>query len=158
MRSWFWQGTLAAAIVLPALSNAAWANDGCSDATLHGEYAFGATLYTPQNFPNGPPAVVTGIKIFDGKGNLIQHDYRGDSGDVAFGTEDGTYSVDPDCTGTMTIHEVPGVVEIDLKIVISNGGNHIHEVVSTLTVGGNAVHPTQTSADDWKVVPEENRQ
>ena len=58
----------------------------------------------------------------------------------------------------MTIHEVPGVVEIDLKIVISNGGNHIHEVVSTPMVGGNAVHPTQTSADDWKVVPEENRQ
>ena len=153
MRSRLFKGVLAAAIVLPALSNAAWAN-GCSDATLQGEYAFGATLYTPRGFPAGPPQVVTGIKIFDGKGNFIQHDYTGDSGDVAFGTEDGIYSVDPDCTGTMTIHEVPGVVEIDLKIVISNGGNHLHEVVSTLTVGGKAVHPTQTSADDWKVAPE----
>jgi hypothetical protein len=151
MRSGFWQGTLAAAIVLPALSNAAWAN-GCSDATLQGEYAFGATLYTP-NGTNGPPQVVTGIKIFDGNGNFIQHDYRGDSGDVPFGTEDGTYSVDPDCTGTMTIQLAPGVV-LDLKIVISNGGNHIHEVVSAVTVGGNAVHGTQTSADDWKVAPQ----
>ena len=152
MRSWPFKGVLAAAIVLPALSNAAWAN-GCSDATLQGEYAFGVTLYTPPGFPNGPPQVQTGIKIFDGKGNFIQHSYRGDSGDVAFGTEDGTYSVDPDCTGTMTIL-VPGVREIDIKIVISNGGNHIHEVVSTLTAGGSAVHPTQTSADDWKVTPE----
>ena len=159
MRSWLWKGTLAAAVMLPTLSGAAW-SDGCSNATLQGEYAFGATLYTP-NGTNGPPQVVTGIKLFDGSGHLVQHDYTGDTGNIAFGTEYGTYSIDPNCTGTMNIKLVPMPapgIELDLKIVISNGGNHIHEVVSALTAFGSAVHPTQTSADDWKVASDENTQ
>jgi hypothetical protein len=61
---------------LPALSGVARAGGtddfGCSKATVKGEYAFGVTDYTL-------PQVVTGIKIFDGNGNLSQRDYIGDS-------------------------------------------------------------------------------
>jgi hypothetical protein len=159
----------AAAIALPTLSGAAWAGGiadfGCSDATLKGEYAFGATAYTPPGFPNGPPEVVTGIKVFDGRGNLTQRDYGGDNlrGDdfSTPGQETGTYQVNSDCTGTMMINlNVPNVPSglssgvIEIRFVISDGGRHIHEVVSaffppfssaTVTV------PTQTSADDWQV-------
>ena len=67
MKSWLFQGMLAAAIALPALSGVARAGDtddfGCSAATLKGEYAFGVTNYTI-------PQVVAGIKIFDGNGNF----------------------------------------------------------------------------------------
>ncbi|HUK06230.1 MAG TPA: hypothetical protein VLX09_00045 [Stellaceae bacterium] len=157
MSKWLWRGVLATAIALPALSGAAWA-DGCSDATLQGEYAFGATLYTPhdtQGMLLPYPEVVTGIKYFDGRGHLKQQDYTGDTGaNTDFGMETGTYSVKQDCTGEMEIILVPGnppLVVLDIKIVISNGGNHIHEVVAALTSFGNPVHPTQTSADDWKV-------
>ena len=49
MKTWFWNGMMAALIALPALSGVAWAggsdNFGCSNATLKGEYAFGATLH-----------------------------------------------------------------------------------------------------------------
>jgi hypothetical protein len=42
MKSWLWQGMLAAAITLTALSGIARAqsndNDGCTNATLKGEY------------------------------------------------------------------------------------------------------------------------
>ena len=83
MKAWFWNGMTAALITLPALSGAAWAGGGddfgCSNATLKGEYAFGATAYTPPNLPDGPLAVSAGIKIFDGKGNLTQRDYRGNA-------------------------------------------------------------------------------
>ena len=80
MKSWAFEGMLAAAIVLPALSGVARADDfACSNATLKGEYAFGVTAYTPPNLPDGPPAVAAGIKVFDGKGNLTQRDYRGDT-------------------------------------------------------------------------------
>jgi hypothetical protein len=174
----FHKGILATAIVLPALSGAARAQNtpplalpppfggtvqagvtddfGCSDATLKGEYAFGVTNYAS-------PLVVAGIKVFDGKGNLTQRDYAGDSVPAEFsppGQETGTYKVFPDCTGSMVINlnalGVPPVTTqggvINILFVISDGGRHIHEVLSKFTPPGSpGPVPTQTSADDWKV-------
>jgi hypothetical protein len=173
MHSWLstrmMAAAMAAAIALPALTCAAWAQDnGCSNATLKGEYAFAVTSYTPPGLPNGPPQVVAGIKTFDGKGNLTQRDYRGDSlrttGQTDFSTEGqetGTYTVNSDCTGSAVINlNVPstpfphGVIQI--VFVISSGGSHIHEVVSKFTPPGfTTPQPTQTSADDWKVGSEQ---
>ena len=115
MKSWLFQGMLAAAIALPALSGVARAGGtddfGCSNATLKGEYAFGVTAYTPPGLPNGPPMVVAGIKIFDGNGNFSQRDYIGDSlrtmNQKDFspkGQETGAYTVNSDCTGSMVIN------------------------------------------------------
>jgi len=168
MTTWISKGMLAAAIVLPALTGAAWAGGGddfgCSNATLKGGYAFGVTAYTPPGLPEGPPSVATGIKVFDGRGGLTQHDYRGNAVPAQFSPaagphqESGTYTVNPDCTGSMQIDlnaPVPvgstGVIEV--LFVISDGGRHIHEVVSEFTPPGSTTgpQPTQTSADDWKV-------
>ncbi len=169
MNSWNFKGMLAAAIALPVLSGAAWAaasdDFGCSNATLKGEYAFGVTSYTPAPPPSPPPTtvVVNGIKVFDGQGNLTQRDYQGDNlagPDFApRGQETGTYQVNSDCTGSMVINlNVPNVPPgtssgvIEIKFVISDGGRHIHEVVSQFTPPfQSAPVPTQTSADDWKV-------
>jgi hypothetical protein len=167
MNSWFLIGLTAAAIALPGLSEAAWAGGssdfGCSNATLKGEYAFGVTSYLASY----PPNVVAGIKVFDGNGNLTQRDYAGDSVPVEFappGQERGTYTVNPDCTGSMVINlNVPGVPAgtssgvINILFVLSDGGRHIHEVVSEFTPPG-ASRPVanQTSADDWKVASEQN--
>jgi hypothetical protein len=170
MKWWLSKGILAAAIVFPALSGAARAGSiddyGCSNATLKGEYAFGVTAYTPPGLPNGPPEVVAGVKVFDGHGGLSQRDYQGDrlrtTGQNDFSTgETGTYTVNANCTGSMVIN-VPvsglstGIIEI--MFVISDGGRHIHEVVSQLTPPGfTEPQPTQTSADDWKVASEQDR-
>ena len=157
MKSWLFQGMLTAAIALPALSGVARAGGtddyGCSNATLKGEYAFGVTNLTI-------PQVVAGIKVFDGNGNLTQRDYIGDSVPAEFapkGQERGTYTVNPDCTGSMVINlNVPGAPPpngvIQILFVISDGDRHIHEVVSQLTPPfSSAPEPVQTSADDWKV-------
>jgi hypothetical protein len=162
MQTWLWRRMLLAAIALPALGGAVRADDyGCSNATLKGEYAFGVTSYTP----NYPPNVVAGIKVFDGKGNLTQRDYGGDSVPADFapqGQERGTYTVNSDCTGSMVINlNVPGVPAgtssgvINILFVISDGGRHVHEVVSQFTPpASSGPEPTQTSADDWKVASE----
>jgi hypothetical protein len=160
MNSWVLKRILAATIALPVLSGAAWGGGtddyGCSNATLKGEYAFGVTNFTI-------PQVVAGIKVFDGNGNLTQRDYIGDSEPADFakpGQETGTYIVNPDCTGSMVINlnafGVPPVTTqggvINILFVISDGGRHIHEVVSELTSpGAPGPEPVQTSADDWKV-------
>ena len=72
MKSWLWKGMLAAAIALPALSGTAWAqstdDDGCTNATLKGDYAFAVTGWS---FPPGQPPTpqfVVGIGRFDGRG------------------------------------------------------------------------------------------
>ena len=169
MNSWVSKRILAATIALPVLSGTAWAGASddfvCSNATLRGEYAFGVTVYTPAPPPSPPrtTVVVNGIKVFDGHGNLTQRDYRGDNlagPDFAPpGQEKGTYQVNSDCTGSMVIHlNVPNVPAglssgvIEIKFVISDGGRHIHEVVSQFTPPFFAApQSTQTSADDWKV-------
>jgi hypothetical protein len=164
MKNWLLRGMLTTAIVLPALAGAAWAGGsddfGCSNATLKGEFAFGVTNLTT-------PRVAAGIKFFDGTGNLTQRNYRGNSSPVEFappGQEKGTYQVSPDCTGSMVINlnqlGVPPVTTqggvINILFVISDGGRHIHEVVSQQTPpGSTGPVPVQTSADDWKVASEQ---
>ena len=163
MNNWLWKGMLAAAIALSALSSAARADSyGCSNATLKGQYAFGVTAYTPPGFPNGPPQVVAGIKTFDGKGSLTQRDYIGDSDQTDFSTgETGTYTINSNCTGSAVINlnvpgSPPGTGVIKVMFVISDGGRHIHEVVSEFIPPFSTRQPTQTTADDWKVESEQD--
>ena len=95
----------------------------------------------------------------DGQGNLTQRDYQGDNlaGDdfAPRGQEAGTYQVNSNCTGSMVIYlNVPNV---PAGLSISDGGRHIHEVVSQLTPPfSSGPVPTQTSADDWKVASEQD--
>ena len=171
MKTSLWKAILVAAVGLSVLSGTAWADgNGCSNATLKGQYAFGVTAYTPPGLPNGPPQVVAGIKIFDGNGHFTQRDYPGDGlramppqTDFAMG-ETGTYTVNSNCTGSMVINlNQPGVPAglstgvIKIMFVISNGGRHIHEVVSEFTPPfSSGPVPTQASADDWKVASDED--
>ena len=160
---------IAACCLAIGLTAHAQADDGkgCSNATLKGQYAFGVTSYPPPGFPNGPPQVVAGIKIFDGKGSFTQRDYMGDSlrtmGQTDFSTgETGTYTVNANCTGSLVINlnvpgSPPGTGVIKVMFVISNGGRHIHEVVSEfIPPGASGPVTNQTSADDWKLDAEDD--
>jgi hypothetical protein len=78
MKSWLWKGMFAAVISLPALSGVARAqstdNDGCTNATLKGDYAFSVVNFTQLS-------VGVGIKALDGKG----HSPRKITKAIAFG-------------------------------------------------------------------------
>jgi hypothetical protein len=168
MKSWLWNGMLAAAIALPALSGVARAQitdkDGCSDATLKGDYAFAVTGW---NLLSGVwvPNFVVGIGRFDGTGGFTQVDYPADGllrtpplTDFRMG-ETGTYTVNPDCTGSQEIKlNVPGVPPgtshgvIENMFVISGGGRSVHGVVAEATPpGATQPAPNQTRVDFWKV-------
>ena len=169
MRNWLWLGMVGVAAGLAALCGTSRAAEaGCSLATLTGAYAFGVTTY--NNPTPRPTLVVAGIKFFDGRGNFTQRDYQGGSSPAEFappGTESGTYTVNPDCTGSLEIHlTAPPVCpgqdgDIKALFVISNGGRHVHEVVSAFIPpcsGGIAQNMPQAVADDWKVAAEEGEQ
>ena len=164
MKGWFLKRIMTAAIILPALSGAASAGGsddlGCSNATLKGDYAF-SVLSIVEGPPAGP-GVVVGLGTFDGRGGFKQIDYPGNGAtdmnlDEQFRTgQTGSYTVNRNCTGFMTIDIVQIGVVIENAIVISNGGRAIHGVVAQGTVNGAAGTPLQSRVDFWKVASEQD--
>ncbi|HMD65315.1 MAG TPA: hypothetical protein VKG22_01535 [Stellaceae bacterium] len=165
MRKWLCTGLLAAAVALPALSGAVWAGGsddlGCSDATLKGAYAF-SVLTIVAAAPVGP-GVVVGLTTFDGKGGLTQIDYPGNGGtdlglDEKFRTgQTGSYTVNPNCTGFMTVNLGSAVGVTENAFVISNGGRAVRAVIASFTAPNGALAtPLQSRIDFWKVASEQD--
>jgi hypothetical protein len=147
MKNRYWKicvGTAILAMAVP-LSALAVDNDGCSNGTLKGDYAF--TLSGQIFHPDGTVDTRAGVAMtyFDGAGNLKQDDFVMSSslgGPVpspdtdplsGFHTnETGTYTVNPDCTGNATIDFPNGIV---IKLMFVNAsGTSIHTVVSSITL------------------------
>jgi hypothetical protein len=102
----------------------------CSNRTLQGDYGFaveGLILPAP-----GVSIPVRGLHVthFDGKGNLTQVDSILLNGDPIsdWTPVTGTYHVDANCTGTMTLHPSNGGF-VNLRIVVVRNGKEIHAVV-----------------------------
>jgi len=102
----------------------------CSNSTIQGTYAF--TIHGTIFLPDGSTLLIDGIDkvTFDGKGNFTQVDAVATNGILAPGWRPGTgtYTVNPDCTGTQTI-VVPGMADLHLQFIVAQGGNTIHQVV-----------------------------
>jgi hypothetical protein len=102
----------------------------CTNNTIEGSYAF--TIHGQIFAPNGS-LVVDGIAktTFDGNGNLTQVDAVAVNGNPlqVWRPGTGTYSVNPDCTGTMTLL-IPDQPPLHLAILVSGSGDLIHTVVT----------------------------
>lgn len=157
MKSYRKNMVVAAFTLLALCGSAAWAhgndNEGCSNSTLRGDYAF--TISGQIFNPDGTFTLINGVAMtnFDGKtdaqgkGGLTQVDFIVSNPPLpgppaptdpltGFRTqENGTYQVFPDCTGQATINfpPHPGGFVIQFTFVLSNQGNKINFVVSALT-------------------------
>lgn len=146
-------------------------NDGCSNLTTKGDYAFrvsGEALIAGTSFV-GIYSFGVAMTRFDGHGHLNQVDFVMGNGvppvdqmpssdpsfvdpSTGFTTgEKGTYQVCPDCTGTATIN-FPAPLgwteghKIKLMFVIGDGDRTIHTVVSSLTLfNGDTTYPNVRS-------------
>jgi hypothetical protein len=148
---------------------------GCSDATLHGDYGY--TITGSQPNPDGTLSPIKGVAIthYDGAGHLTQRDFvvtagvpMASNGDAQSGFhfstgETGSYSLNPDCTGTMEILlNVPvppdsglssGIIK--LMIVVTNRGRAIHTVVSEVIAPFTTAPGFNTTGSDaWKIESE----
>ena len=101
----------------------------CSNLTIKGSYAF--TVHGQILTPGGP-LLVDGIAktTFDGYGNLTQVDAVSVSGNLAEVWRPGTgaYTLNADCTGTMTVFNQDQPA-LHLAILVSHSGDLIHTVV-----------------------------
>lgn len=119
-------------------ASAAWAQDSafqatCSNATLEGDYGFLLTGTRPTQVPASPVESVVGVAMtnFDGNGNLTQTDNVHGSV-TGFAAPDrkgtGTYTINSDCSGTMTLSS-PGSPVLTLRIVVVDNGNEVRAAV-----------------------------
>ena len=112
-----------------AASSAVTAQASCTNSTIKGSYAF--TIHGQILTPNGPiPIVGLARTTFDGNGNLTQLDTVAVNGHIAlvWRPSTGTYTVNPNCTGTITL-VTPGQPTLHLAILVSHSGDLIHDVV-----------------------------
>jgi len=113
-----------------AAASAVTAQASCNNATIRGTYAY--TIHGQVFVPNGPILLIDGLarSTFDGEGNVTELDAVAVNGNLAPGwvPNTGIYSVNPDCTGTITVTNGNAPL-IHLQIIVSQSGNTIHEMV-----------------------------
>ncbi|HUE56628.1 MAG TPA: hypothetical protein VMO76_12390 [Candidatus Udaeobacter sp.] len=103
---------------------AVYAQSGCSVATLNGSYAFSQPGWGPlhgQGQGNQLPFFNVGVAAFGGTGTVSVSFTSVQSGVVSTETDAGTYTVNPDCTGSMSFTTGPGAGAA-FNIVIIGGG------------------------------------
>lgn len=170
----------ATALVLVSISDAALADGGCSAATLKGSYAFSASgeiigLLDDQGVhPFETPSVLNDVAIvvFDGVSHFDRTDFGNTNGvpkSSDFNSnQKGDYTVNSNCTGTMTI-TYPSGVELDLKMVVADNGTVVKAVIGTEIVpastptkdgtqcGTSCKQAVQVSFDGKKVFDDRDR-
>ena len=125
------------------------ADQACSNQTLRGDYGFTVEAQFP-----GPTALRgVGMAHFDGAGHFTQVDHV-----VVNGTPppppqwhpgSGTYSLNPNCTGTTTITFTDGRAGSTNSIVVVREGAEFHLVVDTgLSAPGSYVIVTGIKRDE----------
>ena len=105
---------------------------GCSNATLNSSYGFVATgtlLALPAPFA-GPFGEI-GRQTFDGRGHTDGTGTLSANGNIVSGvTLQGTYSVNPECTGSMTLFVSPIGVTSHLDFVIDADGDELRAIIT----------------------------
>ncbi|HJZ96574.1 MAG TPA: hypothetical protein VKE70_08700 [Candidatus Solibacter sp.] len=112
---------------LAPIANAA--GKACSNATLLGTFAD-----KDIGFITAPPALAgpfagVNLETFDGHGGLTGAGIVSLNGNIIPGTFKGTYTVNPDCTGTYTVENSLGLT-VHAFFVIADGGNELQIVIT----------------------------
>ena len=106
----------------------------CTTASLSG--TFGYTSAGTLVGAESGPFVQVGRQTFDGKGNTTATAITSVNGNSFPVTIKGTYTVNPDCTGSLTLNVSPLDITVHADFVITDGGAEFRGMV---TDSGSAV-------------------
>jgi hypothetical protein len=98
---------------------------GCSNATLKGTFAHNGTGFITAPADQAGPFAHVGTETFDGNGGFTGNGTVSVNGNIVPVTETGTYTVNPDCTGTFTSEVSPVGVTGHVFFVIDDNGNEL---------------------------------
>jgi hypothetical protein len=126
----------------------------CSLATLQGSFGYTSTgtlldSYVPA--PYAGPFAEVGRQTFDGKGNTNATATLSSNGNILQqATIQGTYTVNADCTGSMTLYVVQFQSTVHADFVIDRDGAEIRAIGTDSGVIESRVYRKQ-----FRVVPDE---
>jgi hypothetical protein len=107
------------------------------DASLRGSFGFtstGTLLALPA--PSAGPFAEIGRQTFDGRGDNTEGAATfSANGNINHVTFDGTYVVNPDCTGSMTLFVLPLGRTITLDFVIDDDGTELRALLTSSPSG-----------------------
>ncbi len=122
---------------------------GCSNATLRGSFGYtstGTLLLAFVSPPYAGPFAEVGRQTFDGKGKTSATGTLSANGNIfSKVTFEGTYAVNPDCTGSMTISSSLGVSHADF--VIDDDGTELRAIFTDSGVVESRVYKKQFRQD-----------
>ena len=152
-----WGSTATKNITLLPVVHAA-SPTGCSTETVAGNW--GVTLSGTLILPTGPvPAAGVARGTFDAQGNITSGatEARNVGGGFANETLTGSWTVNPDCTGTLTIHAYESGVLVRtsvLSIVFVDNLTKVLMVQESLTLPDGTVVPAVITAEAKKIFPQ----
>jgi len=114
-------------------------NLSCTNATLLGAYAFQITGQILAPAAAAGPVAGVALTLFDGNGNLTQVDnvvHNGIAPAEDWRPATGTYTVNPNCTGTFTLVTQPSVASdasppLTVHFVVTRDGSQIRVGVTS---------------------------
>jgi hypothetical protein len=125
------------------------AQTGCSKNTLNGRFAFTATGFLVAPSPIAGSFAAIGVQSFDGKGNTEGASTVSVNGAAERVTLKGLYSVNPDCTGSMTLTFLPSGLVQHFDLIVSPNGTEIRGVRTDAGVVGTGVYRKMSPADSF---------
>lgn len=120
----------------PSVSLADSASRKCTDRVLRGEYAVRGDGWVPNGPPGSPmvPFANVSLMTLDGAGNLVNDITVSRNGQISQNLDIGTYSVEGDCKGTMTINIATPPFQLTFDLVVADGGNEFVFIATTPSV------------------------
>ncbi len=109
----------------------------CSNASLHGSFGFTSTgTLNALPPPSAGPFGEIGRQAFDGQGGTEGSATLSANGNVRRVTWQGTYLVNADCTGSMTLFISPLGATVNLDFVIDDDGAELRAILTGPTGTG----------------------
>ena len=120
---------LAASLAQAGSSPRALAAEGCGQRSLHGAYGY---AFQGQVIPPGIPELDTAVAgriVSDGTGGLLGYEWASTNGAQETVTFTGTYSIQPDCTGTAALVNSNGRTD-HITLGLVEGGQEFNFTVT----------------------------
>ncbi|MGI9167480.1 MAG: hypothetical protein ACR2G5_14065 [Pyrinomonadaceae bacterium] len=108
----------------------------CSNDTLAGRYAIRGDGFVPDGPPPAPmvPFATVSIMTLDGSGSLSNAVTVSRNGVISSNIDSGTYTVNADCTGKMTINIPAPPFQLTFDLAIADKGKEFYFISTTPSV------------------------
>ena len=117
----------------------------CSNTTIAGRYAIRGDGFVPGGPPPAPlvPFAVVSLMTLESSGTLSNDVTVSRNTVISRNVDPGTFTINEDCTGEMTINIVEPPFQLRFDLVVADKGNEFYAIATTpsvVTFGAKRVH------------------